>query len=241
MVIIIEGIDRVGKTTLCEMIEQKYADLFPNLIRYRDDTRYAHNHLNMQVNSEKINTLQNLLEAGLIKNIILDRYHITEFVYGAVDRSYKNFDMYDIDHRLAELSKPDTPQEGDEGYDEVDPGMTFTGKIWNEVILIYVVPTDINLSSMEHGYNLERHLKWFNDFYDNTEIRDKIKVDYNTLGEALDFIDEVMGIKEIEEEPESPEEPVEPEEPEVEDEEYEILTVNDKEVARIKRPVNVSK
>ena len=96
MVIIIEGIDRVGKTTLSEMIEERYRD-FMDFIRFRDDTRYVHNHLNKAVNTEKINTLQNLLEAGLVDNIILDRYHITEFVYGAIERSYKNEDMYDID------------------------------------------------------------------------------------------------------------------------------------------------
>ena len=108
MVIIIEGIDRVGKTTLSEMIEERYRD-FMDFIRFRDDTRYVHNHLNKAVNTEKINTLQNLLEAGLVDNIILDRYHITEFVYGAIERSYKNEDMYDIDKRLAELDRKDTP------------------------------------------------------------------------------------------------------------------------------------
>lgn len=194
MVIIVEGIDRVGKTTLCDMIEHKYRESVPNLMRFRDDTRYVLNYMNMQVNTEKINTLQNLLEVGIISNIILDRYHITEFVYGGIERAYRNLDMYDIDRRLANLAKPDTPQEGEEGYDEIDSGMTFTGKVWNEVILIYVMPVDIKLSSKEHGYNLERHLKWYDDFYDNTEIKNKIKVDYKTLEDALDFIDEVLGV-----------------------------------------------
>lgn len=196
MVIIIEGIDRVGKTTLSEMIEERYKD-FMDFRRFRDDTRYIHNHLNREVNTEKINTLQNLLEAGLIDNIILDRYHITEFVYGAIERSYKNVDMYDIDKRLAELDRKDTPEE--DGEDVIDPGMSFDGHEHNDVVLIYVVPVDIKMSSGEHGYNLERHLKWYNDFYDNTLIKNKIKVDYETLGEALEFIDELLGLKDSEE------------------------------------------
>lgn len=208
MIIIIEGIDRVGKTTLCEMIEEKYVESV-GFRRFRDDTRYVHNHLNREVNTEKINTLQNLLEAGFIHNIILDRYHITEFVYGAIERSYKNIDMYDIDRRLAKLDSKDTSEEEEDGVDVIDPGMSFDGHIQNDVVLIYVVPVDIKISSEKHGYNLERHLKWYNDFYNNTLIKNKIKVDYKTLDLALDFIDEILGIKDLEE-PGAPEEPSEP-------------------------------
>lgn len=212
MVIIVEGIDRVGKTTLCEMITRRYTDDYMDFWHYfRDDTRYVHNHLNREVNTEKINTLQNLLEAGYIANIILDRYHITEFVYGAIERSYKNMDMYDIDRRLAKLDMKDISDE------EIDPGMMYDDIVHNVVVLIYVVPMDIKMSSEEHGHNLERHLKWYNDFYDNTMIKNKIKVDYETLGEALEFIDELLGIKDDSEETEVPGELLEPSEDEEEE------------------------
>lgn len=214
MVIIIEGIDRVGKTTLSEMIEDRYRD-FMDFIRFRDDTRYTHNHLNREVNTEKINTLQNLLEAGLIDNIILDRYHITEFVYGAIERSYKNVDMYDIDRRLADMAKKDTP---DEDVEEIDPGMMYDGHVYNDVVLIYVVPVDIKRSSSEHGHNLERHLKWYDDFYRNSLIQKKIVVDYNTMDVALGYIDKLLGLDDSEE-PEVPEEPTEPSEDGDEEEE----------------------
>lgn len=227
MVIIIEGIDRVGKTTLSEMIEERYRG-FMDFIRFRDDTRYVHNHLNREVNTEKINTLQNLLEAGLIDNIILDRYHITEFVYGAIERSYKNVDMYDIDKRLAELDRKDTPEEEEDGVNVIDPGMSYDGHEHNDVVLIYVVPVDIKMSSTEHGYNLERHLKWYNDFYDNTLIKNKIKVDYETLDLALDFIDDLLGIK-YEEEPGVPEEPTEPSDGDEVWDDGEIIKSDDKE------------
>lgn len=187
MIIIVEGIDKVGKTTLCRMIERRYRDKI-DIRRFRDNTRYAHGHTNMIVNTEKNNTIVSLIEAGIIKNIILDRFHITEFVYGVIDRSYKNNDMWDIDKRLADIDKPDTSIE-DSDSDDIDQGMSFDGHIQNDVILIYVVPVDIDSSSEKHGYNLERHLKWFNDFYKNTSIKNKIKVDYKTLNLALEFID----------------------------------------------------
>lgn len=195
MIIIVEGVDRVGKTTLSEIIEERYRD-YIDIIRFRDDTRYVHNHLNREVNTEKINTLQNLLEVGVIENIILDRYHMTEFVYGVVERAYKNVDMYDIDKRLAELDRKDTSEEEEDGENVIDPGMSFDGHVHNDVVLIYVVPIDIKLSSAEHGYNLERHLEWFNNFYDNTLIKNKIKVDCLTFKFAIDLIDNLLGFEE---------------------------------------------
>ena len=167
MIIVVEGIDRVGKTTLCDMIEERYRNVL-DFMRFRDDTRYAHSHGDRLVNTEKINTLQNLMEAGFVDNIILDRYHITEFVYGGVERNYKNIDMFDIDERLSKMGA---------------------------VILIYVVPTDVEKSSREHGVNLSRHLAWYNDFYDHiTKIEKKVKVGYETLDAALTYIDSVLGI-----------------------------------------------
>lgn len=210
MIIIVEGIDRVGKTTLCEMIEEYYADVM-NIRRFKDDTRYVHNYLNEEVNTEKNNTIMNMIEQGVIENIILDRFHMTEFVYGLVERAYKNDNMYDIDRRLADIDKPDTSIDSE---DDIDPGMSYDGHIHNDVVLIYIVPVDIKKSSAKHGYNLERHLKWYNEFYDNTLIKNKIKVDYETLGLALDFIDEILGIK-GEDEPGASDKPVEPSEEEV--------------------------
>lgn len=210
MIIIVEGIDRVGKTTLCEMIEEYYADVM-SIRRFKDDTRYVHNYLNEEINTEKNNTIMNMIEQGVIENIILDRFHMTEFVYGLVERAYKNDNMYDIDRRLADIDKPDTSIDSE---DDIDPGMSYDGHIHNDVVLIYVVPVDIKKSSEENGYNLERHLKWYDIFYDNTLIKNKIKVDYETLGLALDFIDEILGIK-VEVETEVYEKPVESSEEDV--------------------------
>ena len=62
-------------------------------------------------------------------------------------------------------------------------------------ILIYVVPTDVRLSSQEHGKNLSRHNAWFNEAYEQTVIENKIKVDYNTLADAVEYVKEVLGLK----------------------------------------------
>lgn len=222
MIVIIDGIGRADKITLGEMIEERYKGVV-DFRRFKDDTRYVHNHSNVWVNTEKINTLQNLLEAGCIKDIIIDGYHMKEFVYDAIERAYKNIDMYDIDKRLSILDQKDTIDEEEDGENIIDPGMSYTGVVHNDVVLIYVVPVDIKKSSEEYGYNLERYLLWFNDFYDNTLIKNKVKVDCNTFELALDLIDMVLSNKDPEEseifvELSEPSEPVKP--PTMEDIEY---------------------
>lgn len=176
MVIIIEGIDRVGKTTLCDRIIEKYKGQY-DFKRFRDDTRYVHSHNFKDVNTEKINTLQNLIEEGFVDNIVLDRYHMTEFVYGGCDRAYKNEYMFDIDRRLAKLPVRDR-----------NP---------INVILVYMQPVDIERSSAEHGKNLSRHLRWYEDFYNSSRIKNKVKVDYLTMDEALAFIDRVLWVQDM--------------------------------------------
>ena len=108
------------------------------------------------------------MEQGLVDNVVLDRYHLTEWVYGGVDRQYENDEMWDIDKRMQE----NVP-----------------------CILIYVVPTDVRLSSQEHGKNLSRHNAWFNEAYEQTVIENKVKVDYNTLADAVEYVKEVLGLK----------------------------------------------
>ena len=82
-IIIVEGIDRVGKTTLCEKLEDELG-----YKRFRDDFRYYGNYKQKSINNEKINTLMNLIEGGFIDNIILDRFHLKKKKNGAIILPY---------------------------------------------------------------------------------------------------------------------------------------------------------
>ena len=162
MIILVDGIDRVGKSTLCKMLSDELG-----IPSNKDDTRYLGTHRDVVVNTEKINTFVNLIENGCLKDVIFDRFHLTEYVYSAVERGFINKHMFDVDKRLCNLN--------------------------DLVILIYVRPTDIVKSSVEHGKDLSEHDALFSTFYNLSKIQYKIKTSYNYFD---DVIKEVKRIRE---------------------------------------------
>ena len=155
MLVIVEGIDRVGKSTLVEKLvnecgfvqylceskkfpvwyidaDERKFDAFPKIcdLGCRDD---------VLANLSKMNAEVCMLEALMPyvgKPVIIDRLHFSEAVYGNADRDYSCSDaFFDFDYRLSKL------------------GAT----------VIYVEPTDIERSSNEHGEDLSLHAKMFDD------------------------------------------------------------------------------
>lgn len=154
MIILVDGIDRVGKTTLCRMLTDEFG-----IPSNKDDTRYLGTHRDVIVNTEKINTFMNLIENRCITNIIFDRFHLTEYVYSAIERGFINKNMFDIDKRLCDC-----------------------GEL---VILIYVRPTDIVKSSVEHGKDLSEHDALFATFFNLSKLKYKIKTSYNYFDDVI--------------------------------------------------------
>lgn len=199
MIIIIEGIASVDKTRFAFDLQDYYMELLGARV-FEDSVKYVHSY-DIPVTSEKLNTVVNLIEDGVIDHIILDGFHISEFVYAGIDRVRKNPAMYSIDERLAMISSSDSQPwdkpESDQGFDDIDPGMSYQERVYNPVVLVYVVPSDIKKLSEKMGVNLERHIKWYDDFFENSMIPNKIKVDYGTLNLATEYINEVLGITDV--------------------------------------------
>ena len=101
MIVILEGLERTGKSTVAEILETKY-----NFVSFKD-----HNHLRFMDLKSIANRLDSTLsmlvsldKAG--KNIVLDRFHISELIYGTNDRGYRDCDfdhIYYIDEVLSHL------------------------------------------------------------------------------------------------------------------------------------------
>lgn len=163
MIVLVEGIDRVGKTTFIDKLAKVTG--YPT---FKDDTRYAMHHDDMLINSEKMNTLMNVIERRLVYDAIFDRFHWTEMVYGLVDRSYVNKGMDDIEERLKKYS-----------YDTCN------------VCMVYVEPTDIMWSSKEHGKSLMSHHMLYEKLYEKLEIP-KFKCNHETIDEAITQVTEFI-------------------------------------------------
>lgn len=155
MIIIIEGIDRVGKTTLANKLSEQF-----NIPIYKQE-RLGGNEVqlnqirsgknlainNMLVNYTRAKTLVDFWNwTGYNENIIMDRFHWTEAVYGLVDRG------------------------------SVEP-MNLMKEIENDMLkrkdkyfIIHVMPVDIKWSNRQHGSDLSRHQKEFDKLYHESKL-----------------------------------------------------------------------
>ena len=129
MIIIVEGIDRVGKSTLCNKLVEK------GLLLVNEKCKEVkHNEFRHQLENERIKAQTTLLELIHNKaNIVLDRFHLSQYVYGVVNRNIDDVSMFNIDERLSNL----------------------------DAMLVFVNPVDINRSSTEHGSDLSKHQELF--------------------------------------------------------------------------------
>jgi thymidylate kinase len=127
MVIIIEGIDRVGKTTLCNKLHEATGY---EVYKHFGDFDYS----KMDNDNETDKMLQMLEIARIGKaNIIFDRFHCSDFVYGTIERKYNRVkaieNLTKINEKLVQMN----------------------------AIIIFMDPTDLDKSSKEHGKNLAKY------------------------------------------------------------------------------------
>lgn len=161
MVYIVEGIDRVGKTTFCE----KFSNIMnipvfkPGIIKTsnEEDAKLA--------NYGSCKMLVDMVINLDVGDFIIDRFHWTEFVYGMVERVYINSNVLDLEEVMAQ--HPD------------------------KFKVIYIVPTDLNRSSTEHGESLEFHNDMFEWIYNRTKLP-VLKTTYDGFINA-NSLEEVMG------------------------------------------------
>ena len=104
MILIVDGSNRVGKSTLIKVIHEE----FPNSVVFNE--RYVTNKVGHTSEVEMSSYFDGFTSALLAMEkenpevlYILDRYHITELVYGQFFRNYNNTHMLDIDVVMKEV------------------------------------------------------------------------------------------------------------------------------------------
>ena len=124
---IFEGVDNVGKSAVASMLSKETGvPVFRNEEFY--SARCEDHKRGPEYEIEKMTLMLNLVET-LDADIIFDRFHLSELIYGFVDRGYTNNDAWKIDERLADMG----------------------------AVLVYLEPYDLGMSEMLHGSDLTFH------------------------------------------------------------------------------------
>jgi thymidylate kinase len=164
MIIIVEGIDRVGKTTFIDKMCEKR-----KLIRLKDSNVCSKTYGDDDFGSfslGKLDTsvafLKQLNEQGF--DIIVDRLHLTELVYGKTKhRQVCENKIYELDRILSS----------------------------QKCILVYVQPTDINWSNKQAGEDQTTLYRNFNFEYSLSGI-EKYYTNFHKLDRTVELLNDRM-------------------------------------------------
>lgn len=158
--IIVDGLDRCGKSTFIEYIREKYSDTCPLVIRSTKPPEDLKDPKQYQLNFYK-DQIKSIIET--IKDyevpIILDRSYLGEFVYGTI---YRNCSYSEVE--LQELEKP---------LQEIKTTLfVFTDIVQNRL------DRDDGKSLSVNPENLEKEYELFQEWYSKSSIKNKTFVNW---------------------------------------------------------------
>ena len=109
MILIIEGSNKAGKSTLINELKKFHGVHARNSRILNNDTNKDFcSSINMELMNARMEAEVQMLEdlEDLISEdvLIFDRFHLTEYVYGFKFRGYTNTKMIEFDKRLADLN-----------------------------------------------------------------------------------------------------------------------------------------
>lgn len=172
MVIILEGIDRVGKTTLANKIKEVFnGEIFK---AERVEIPYAsldeNNALSYGYCMGQVQLFNQTYANNKVRHIIIDRFHWTEYVYTKLQRD-KKLDEWYYKNIEREMLK------NKQGY-----------------LMIQMMPIDIRACSRMHGSDLSNHQKLFDYVYKYSELL-KCKCTYKSTDILLGIIEDFINGK----------------------------------------------
>ena len=163
MIIIIEGIDRVGKTTLAQKLSGEFG--IPILKQERIGGNEQSTDDSALINYGRAVGLIDFWNwEGFNQNIIVDRFHWTEAVYSLIDRHSPEVRTMMENIEVEMLKQKD------------------------KYFIIQVMPVDIKWSSRQHGSDLVRHQKEFDDLYNKSKLN-KYRCTYYSFDMCINEIE----------------------------------------------------
>lgn len=136
MIIAVEGIDRTGKSTFCEALSDNTG--FVNFYAPESDI-VKNKDKNMYDEADKCLKLATLADLSAT-DVVFDRFHISDFVYGIVNRNYY------VDEAMMLFKK-------------VDEKLAKLG-----VVVYYFKPKTVAYSSVLEGRDLSKEFELFELF-----------------------------------------------------------------------------
>lgn len=161
MVVIVEGIDRVGKTTLCNKLKDTFGGVIAKGVCYHTFDSNEETHKAFGEVLVNVAAMLNIWPED--KLLILDRFHLSHFTYGCLERGMVDFSSKLVDDMLAN----------------------------SKVLLILVRPTDIAFSSEKHGKDLSNHARLFELLINHTKLP-IITTDYDSLDTCIENVTRYM-------------------------------------------------
>jgi thymidylate kinase len=162
MIIIVEGVDRVGKTTLCNLLKEQLG--LQVYKKEREGGNDGKGPLELLVNYGNATGHLSFWESDICKDLsfVVDRFQWTETVYSTILRKNPNDLMDNVNHWLEEM---------------------------DNVLMVLIKPTDIDWSSNQHGEDLRPYEELYEKLYDEYRGQ-KISATHETLQEVVDYIRE---------------------------------------------------
>lgn len=156
-IIVVEGIDRVGKTTLVNRIKDWFE--FDPYMKFEvfkhNESHFSYDKMDSANETDKMLQLIEMVEL-CNGNIIFDRFHLSEFVYGLCGRNYSFREAY-LNRNL------------------IDDALCRVG-----AVLVYVEPTSLTWSSSKHGADLSMHDELMRASFDDSDMK-KTTTDFNEI------------------------------------------------------------
>ena len=164
-IVIVEGIDRVGKTTFIDRFVEKN----PDFKRFKHKpSDFDYNDMDNKNETDKMLQLLEMVKL-LDGKVIFDRFHFSNMVYGFLDRNYDPFEAMkfcdDIEQRIIKLFGPEN------------------------VVVVMLFPEDIEKSSKEHGKDLTPYQHGMEAMSLDT-ILPVMVASYETIDAAIEVIPE---------------------------------------------------
>lgn len=167
-IIIVEGVDKIGKTTMCGTLS---THLGVNIYK-RPSDEFDFTRLRCGgVALETCNLLSHLRKTG--KSIIFDRLHLSEYVYGKINRHYDEMDNICWFNAMEDFMQ---------GLD---------------VTLILVRPTDFDWSSKAHGIDIRPYDDCFVEIFKRSKIAKKVEYRWDAFQEEYPHIRELIEKEEL--------------------------------------------